>query len=468
MPDFNMKQQFPMGEVINAAQRKAQLDNETTMQQSQLFNQSLQAIGSVGKSLMDKRRDMAQALAIGKLADLPDDVSRSLNSDQAMQIYQTKNKGADISGLLRIRDILNGTNSSGPVQPTPPPPTTPTVPVAPGASLPSTPTNVPLSLSPKPEAVLASNSPTIPMPAHTETPPAMPFGGASTPTAPAPATPAPVPVPIQAPPTTSEIPRMNPATVALAKTLGIFPSPEQKVVTREAALAAGSVPKGAHILPDEKGDTSAQGSPAYEKNQQKLEKQYADMKMKVFSNRSGGLGLEDLKVNQAIHLRQAINKQYDPKTGEFVIPPSLHTEFALGLARLMSPGGQVANDLVEHLRQGTLKEKMANLAIASGLDPQEVGGTTQSVIKFFVNQIDRQGVTAEENREGDMAFIHGQAPTDLEQRRIEAHDKRGLNSFRDLLTHSPDKVSVGINLQGSDGARLAELRAKKAAGTLKK
>jgi len=71
---------------------------------------------------------------------------------------------------------------------------------------------------------------------------------------------------------------------------------------------------------------------------------------------------------------------------------------AMGLARLMSPTGVVAENLVDKLQQGTLKEKMANIAIYFGEDPAKIGGTTQSITKFMADTISRQGETSENLR----------------------------------------------------------------------
>lgn len=446
MPDFRLQPSFPIASVVDAAGRNAQLQEQAREAGNRSLIEGLQSIGQIGQSLYDTKKRVAQSLAIGKQFEVPDELSRVMDPDQVLKIGAVKQgQGSMVQYMLTLHPELannpqfiaaiSGKNTSPTASSAPT--TQPAPAVQPGASLPSTPTNVPLSMSPKPEAILASNSPMIPMPAHTETPPAMPFGGAST----APVQ-SPVTVPIPAPPVTPnpfsgilEKP-LSKGTISMIK-LGMANQP-QKVLTREDALNAGSVPKGTHILPDEKGDTSATGTAAYLKNQEKLEQQYTNLKAKALSNRSGGLGLEDGKVGQAIHLRKSINQQYDTKTGQYNIPPSLHSEYVLGLARLMSPNGQVAAETMNQLRQRTAREGAANVLISMGFDPEEVGGTTQSVAKFFVKQIDRQGQTAEENRQGYMDYIHGQAPVDLEPARIAAHDKKGLNSFSDLLAKSPD------------------------------
>ena len=58
-----MQQNFPVANVIDAVQRKAELDNQTTLAQSQMINNSLNKIGEVGNSLYQRKIQIAQALA---------------------------------------------------------------------------------------------------------------------------------------------------------------------------------------------------------------------------------------------------------------------------------------------------------------------------------------------------------------------------------------------------------------------
>lgn len=229
IPNFSVQNNFPVASVIQAAQRKGELDNQTTLAQSQMLNNSLEAIGGVGKSLMDTKKRVAQSLALGRQFDVPDDVSKMMTPEQILHVGTIKKGLVDMNMLLNMRyPGSGGTSSQVPAMPA-------TTPTQPGASLQSTPTNVPMALSPKPEAILASNSPTIPMPAHTEPAAAMPFGGAS-----AMPTPSPVPVPIQAPP-----PRMvNAATISAAAKMGLFKPADETFMTPQQALEKGSAPRG--------------------------------------------------------------------------------------------------------------------------------------------------------------------------------------------------------------------------------
>jgi hypothetical protein len=110
--------------------------------------------------------------------------------------------------------------------------------------------------------------------------------------------------------------------------------------------------------------------------------------------------LQDAKVNQAIDLKGMLDQNYDPKTGTYNIPPALHSELVLGLARLLAPTGQVGIEMMRELKQKTAREGLAGGLIYLGFDPKEVGGSTQDVIKMFAHTIDRQGEIAEDLRDG--------------------------------------------------------------------
>jgi hypothetical protein len=68
MPDFDLKQNFPISSVIDAAQRKAALEQDAQQKANAQLIQGMQAIGQVGQSLFEQKQKMAQSLALGKLA----------------------------------------------------------------------------------------------------------------------------------------------------------------------------------------------------------------------------------------------------------------------------------------------------------------------------------------------------------------------------------------------------------------
>lgn len=450
MGDFDFKPSVDPMAFANAGQRKFQIEQQARESNQQQLVQGLTTIGTIGQSLFDKKKDIAQALAAGKVLDIDPDTSRSLGSaENVIKAFGAKKGYTNADSFLQgIRLQLSGAGIG-----------------APGAATPgaqpavATPSAAPAG-QPAGGPILASNVTATPVDA-----------GATPAPAPAPAS---VPVPIAAPPAK---PRMispaeqkilqHTADVAIKQAAANKPENVLQYVPGKGLVNVGTKQKGDQVITSQPRQGQDIMDPKY---QGKLETQYQNMKMKALSNRSGGLGLEDGKVNQAIHLRKAVNQYYDPKTGEYNIPPSLHSEFVLGLAKLMSQNGTVAQQTMDELRQRTAREGAANVLISMGFDPKEVGGTTQSVAKFFVEQIDRQGQTAEENRNGYMDYIHGQAPSDLDPARIAKHDKTGLNSFTDILAKSPDHQASSGHPPGWDESKeqkLQMLRAKKANGTLR-
>lgn len=172
--------------------------------------------------------------------------------------------------------------------------------------------------------------------------------------------------------------------------------------------------------------------------QARLEKQAGDYMNKVISYRSGGLGLQDSKVNQAIDLRNLIDQNYDPQTNTHKIPPAMQTELVLGLARMISPTGQVGVELEKELAQKTAKEGLAKMMIYFGADPKTVGGSTEDVIKSYIDSIDRQGMTAEGLRDN---YTKG-LKTRAEFTGLDEHAKQRIlnsnlgSSFKEYMSHN--------------------------------
>lgn len=164
------------------------------------------------------------------------------------------------------------------------------------------------------------------------------------------------------------------------------------------------------------------------KSQDNLEQEYRTVLARGLSSRSGGLGLEDSKVQQANHLLALMEQSFDPKTGAYNIPKVQYEELALGLARLISPGGAVGegmkNDLIQATAAGDLNK------VATYLTGTPFNGSTQDVYRMLRDSIERQGKVALENREGEMRFLRGLAPTDLEEARRTKLEANSLNPLR--------------------------------------
>ncbi len=180
-----------------------------------------------------------------------------------------------------------------------------------------------------------------------------------------------------------------------------------KVATEDPAMRAATLALQAATL--------ANKSPTGAMNQEKLEQQYRGVLEKTLSSRSGGMGLEDQKVNQAKHLLSIFDQNRD-KDGNYTIPKVLQTEVAMGLARLVSPGGQVGEGTVNAINQKTAAGDIAGLV--TYLTGQPVTGNTQAVFKMFKDSIERQAKVAQSNRQTYLDAIKSMAPTDLEPERL--------------------------------------------------
>jgi len=170
----------------------------------------------------------------------------------------------------------------------------------------------------------------------------------------------------------------------------------------------------------------AHDDPSTPKNQERLEQQYRGVLTKVLSSRSGGLGLEDQKVNQAKHLLALFDQSRDPKTGEYSIPKVMQSEIALGLARLISPTGQVGEGMMNEFNQRSAKGDLAGFLTYMTGHP--FTGSTQDIFKMYRDSIERQAKVAEGNRESYLDSIRAYAPTDLaDDRRQKLEQGLGLN-----------------------------------------
>lgn len=173
---------------------------------------------------------------------------------------------------------------------------------------------------------------------------------------------------------------------------------------------------------------AAAGDTSSTKAQQKFEQQYRTVLTRAMSSRSGGIGAEDAKVQQANHLLSLLHQTYNAKTGTYNIPKVLQGELAAGLARLVAPGGNVGIEMMREFNQRTAKGDFAGaLTYITG---QPVASTTQGIATMLKDSIERQGKVAEENREGEMRYLRGLAPTELEEGRRQQLEKTSLNPLR--------------------------------------
>lgn len=184
---------------------------------------------------------------------------------------------------------------------------------------------------------------------------------------------------------------------------------------------------------------SSSGDNDYKRNKQQdaLEKNYADRLQRVIGARSGGLGLQDSKVDQAIHLRTMINQSWNPQTKTYELPEMQQGELVMGLANLMS-GSSVSN--MEQLKSITPRTASGDMAhLVSYWTGTPITNQPQAMIKNLIYSIDRQGKTSQKLRDKYMNGLKALKPKDLDQDRADAIAAAQLtSSFQDVLDEAPD------------------------------
>lgn len=193
----------------------------------------------------------------------------------------------------------------------------------------------------------------------------------------------------------------------------------------------------------------AHDDPSTPKNQERLEQQYRTVLTRTLSSRSGGMGLEDAKVNQAKHLIALFDQTKDPKTGEYTIPRVMQTEIAMGLARLISPTGVVGEGTLNEINQRTGKSDLAGaLTYITG---HPFTGNTQEIFKMYRDSIERQANVAQDNRESYLNSMRAFAPTDLaDERRQQLEKGLGLNRIDSGVSNGP-----ALGTEGTVGGKAA-------------
>lgn len=200
---------------------------------------------------------------------------------------------------------------------------------------------------------------------------------------------------------------------------------------------------------NERNYDNAHPAPEKPKKQDDLEQEYRTVLARGLSSRSGGLGLEDSKVQQANHLMALLDQSFDAKTGNYNIPKVQQTELALGLARMMSPNGTVGIQLEKEINQATALGDLNKAITYITGTPQN--GSTQDVVKMFRDSIQRQGETALQNREGEMAYLRGLAPTSLAEDRRKALEATSLNPLRQsrvIKNSSTGERKIQVSVDG--------------------
>lgn len=408
IPDYTFKQNFPVASIVEAAQRKAQMEEQNRTQGNQQFVQGLQAIGGIGQSLVDKRLKVAQALALGRQYGIPDDQSKLMDPDQILKVAAINKGGVDMQMLMSL--LHPGAQAAH---------------AASTASQPGTATPVPANGAML-TGGMGSTTPVAPAP------PQAPGGTVTEPATPAPPAQS-TPVPIPAPPSKPVMVNKSTADMAYKMTMANRPD---KYVTQEEALAAGSEPKGTKVI-NLGQDTSQEG----EKEQNKIEQKLKDSMSILQRNSRGEYGIEDRKVGQARHLRQLLNKAYDPKTGEYTLAPALYNDLALGMATLAAPSASPGVELLNALKQGSLKGDLGKMLTYATGTPWN--GSTQEILKMLRDNVDRQGETSEDNRNYIWDSNKQINSIGLNPDRYSRYEKlKPKLDYRSIYDASPDRQTV--------------------------
>lgn len=180
--------------------------------------------------------------------------------------------------------------------------------------------------------------------------------------------------------------------------------------------------------------------------QDKLEQRATQLVTKAIQNRSGGIGLQDNKVNAAIHARELINQSYNSETGEFDVTQVPYGELAESLGSLLSGGTGSSEGRINSLKQRTAQGDLnAALSYVSG---KPSNATSQEALKQLVHMIDRQGQISEDLRDNYLDGLK-KLPVfnELEPERSQALlDTNIGNSFKEHLKNAPDK-KITSNIQ---------------------
>jgi hypothetical protein len=84
--------------------------------------------------------------------------------------------------------------------------------------------------------------------------------------------------------------------------------------------------------------------------------------------------------------------------------------------------------MMHEFQQRTAKGDLAGAL--TYLTGQPVPANTQAITKMLLESIERQGAIAEQNREGEMGYLRGLAPTDLSEDRRTKLEATSLNPLR--------------------------------------
>lgn len=177
-----------------------------------------------------------------------------------------------------------------------------------------------------------------------------------------------------------------------------------------------------------------------DQQQDKLEQNYRQALLKTISMRSGGLGMQDAKLNAAIHARQLIDGAPKDKNGNLEINQMVSPELALTLANIVSGSTSTSLEVFKNMNPDTLyKSVQSSIGHITGKPVNVLTPEWQQSIKHM---LDRQGLTSEALRDKYIEGIKSMRPTTLDPKRAETLEKAELGSSY--------AETFGLNKQGKN------------------
>lgn len=413
MVDFSMKPSFPISSVIDAAQRQSILRQQMEQKGYEDLQKGFSDIATVADSLMERKRKVAQALALGRQFDIPDEISKTMEPAQILQVGTVKKGSVDMNMLL---NLLHPGFSPGGTAATAPSP----APATPAAPVPATPAVAQPSVMPEPSVGQPLTPPTTSQ------------------------------VPIAAP--SVKPPMVNPGTLNAAVKLGAFNKPESvfQYIPGQGLKKVGEKNKGDQVV------TSQPGA--------KLDDEYDKLENQVITRIVGIRG--DKSLARTEEQRDAAIQAYNTiatvrKEGR--LPNQLEYYDIIGQMWKARTGQSPTDQAIRDLDAKTLKGDLgkAYQYFSGDAAPR----TTEGIMDAIQSFADTSGKQADKLHSGYMQS-HLVKPKNMSQKDfdsiVQAH--RGL-TFEEATAES--RIPHG-SLSAEQETRYQELLAKKNAGTIQK
>lgn len=188
----------------------------------------------------------------------------------------------------------------------------------------------------------------------------------------------------------------------------------------------------------------------YDVNQPFREEQREDKNVKTaesylvnsLKQRGGAIGLQNNKVDAAIHARALINQSYDPQTGSYNVSQVPFGELSESVGALLSGQSGSSEGRIAALKQKTAQGDVNG--VISYFTGKPSNATSQDAIKQLVGIIDRQGEVSEDLRDQAFEKLKG-LPTfsRLSPESLDSLKSQHLgNSFKEFMQDAPDKQPV--------------------------